>query len=157
MFVFSRKCSAADGAFCCTCKLLSLSRSRLPIDNVHLFIRVDRMERESSDKSGPWYGSSSRLRFVRGGLVSVAGGVGGRLRVAVASNNDIIRALWSCTAIRYLRVNFMKTSLTKCGCHENAFGCILEFLTRCFSRYKATEWVKVFLGLWAQIPCELAL
>jgi hypothetical protein len=44
--------------------------------------------------------------------VSVAGGVGGRLRVAVASNNDIIRALWSCTVIRHLRVNFTRISKT---------------------------------------------
>lgn len=74
------------------------SRSRFPTASAQRFSLRERIVRSSSGICGPWYGSNVRLRF-RGGCFGTVGGggVGGLLRVAVASKREMIKALCSCT------------------------------------------------------------
>jgi hypothetical protein len=52
-----------------------------------------------------------RRRFLGGGLGREdEGGVGGRLRVAVASKSEMIRALWSWMRVGVLRMAFVVSS-----------------------------------------------
>lgn len=92
-------------------RVLRRSRSRLPIESAQRFNLAARMERASSGTLGPWYGRRVRRRFLAGGLGREdEGGEGGRLRVAVASKREMMRALWSWMRVGVLRMAFVVSS-----------------------------------------------
>ena len=70
------------------------SLSFRPMVKAHRLSRAERIARSSSETLGPWNGKSLRRRLLVGCFGKAGGGGdGGRLRVAVASNRDIIIAL----------------------------------------------------------------
>ena len=91
--------------------VLRRSRSRFPMESAQRFNLAARIERASSGTLGPWYGRRVRRRFLGGGLGRAdKGGEGGRLRVAVASKSEMMRALWSCISVGVLRMTFVVSS-----------------------------------------------
>ena len=86
------------------------------------------------------------------------GGVGGRLRVAVASNKEIMSALWFCTievSMWFERIR--KTRRTKTGSGQDLFGGILKLAAGDLARDKVLEGIKVRLRMGSKILLQLAL